>query len=71
MRGSKVLVSPLAGWPQVFLGLGVFWWFVFFFSCYCFSHMVTKTSLSQDFLLSVFLLSSFMSTVRPFKNAAW
>lgn len=29
VRGSEVPVSPLAGWPQVVLYLGVFWLFFF------------------------------------------
>lgn len=64
--------SPLIDWLQV-LHLwdfgGVF--FFPFFSCYCFSLITTKTSLSQDFLLSVFLLLSFISPVSSVKAAAW
>lgn len=52
-----------------FMGFLVFFFFSFF--CYCFSLITSKTSLSQDFLLSIFLLLSFMSTVSPVKAAAW
>lgn len=67
--GSHTLPTCRLASVQV-LGLWGFFFFPFF-SCYCFSLITTKTSLSQDFLLSIFLLLSFVNTVSPVKAAAW
>lgn len=68
--GLEVTLSPLVGWLQYRCWVYGFFFFPFF-SCYCFSLITTKTSLSQDFLLSIFLLLSFVNTVSPVKAAAW
>lgn len=66
--GLEVTLSPSAGCLQV-LNLWGLGWVIFSFSCYCFSLITTKTSLWQDFLLPIFLVLSFVSTVSPVKTA--
>lgn len=68
--GLEVTLSPSAGCLQV-LNLWGLGWVIFSFSCYCFSLITTKTSLWQDFLLPIFLVLSFVSTVSPVKTATW
>lgn len=68
--GSRTLPTCRLATGVEFMGFLVVF-FCPFFSCYCFSLITTKTSLSQDFLLSIFLLLSFISTVSPVKAAAW
>lgn len=66
---SHTLLTCRLATGVAFMGFLVVFFFPFFF--YCFSLITTKTSLSQDFLLSIFLLLSFISTESPVRAAAW